>query len=399
MKLFYDDDPGFDGQLQRTVGKAVAGQAEVGEALATAARIPAGDLDAWYREWWATAEHVRAIAEEANAAGHGTTARGAYLRAGEYYRQAFFYRRGDLDDDLAQRAYRAQRDAYLAGAALFDHGFEVVEIPYDGTALTGHFHSPDDSGEPRPTVVSPGGYDGTLLEFWFFVVAGALPRGYNVLCFDGPGQGSSLFEKRLYFRPDYEAVVTPVIDWVLERPDVDPARIALLGVSFGGYLVPRAATAEHRPAALVADPGQLDIGRAATQRLPAELLEKLDDDGAAGDFENLLQLPRLRQLLAPRMAAHGVETVQEYLRAIREFSLADRADRISCPSLIFDSEGDEVASQQGKLLYDSLRCEKEFFLFTDEYGAGGHGHPLAQQLFYQRAFEFLDRVMSGRDSG
>jgi hypothetical protein len=43
MKLFYDSDPDFDGQLQRTVAKVVARQAELGEGLATAARIPPGD--------------------------------------------------------------------------------------------------------------------------------------------------------------------------------------------------------------------------------------------------------------------------------------------------------------------------------------------------------------------
>jgi dienelactone hydrolase len=37
-----------------------------------------------------------------------------------------------------------------------------------------------------------------------------------------------------------------VVDYLLSRPDVDPERIALIGLSFGGYLAPRAATAEHR---------------------------------------------------------------------------------------------------------------------------------------------------------
>ena len=46
------------------------------------------------------------------------------------------------------------------------------------------------------------------------------------------------------------------------RPDAarrDPARIALAGWSFGGYLAPRAAAGEPRLAALIADPGQWDL--------------------------------------------------------------------------------------------------------------------------------------------
>ena len=45
----------------------------------------------------------------------------------------------------------------------------------------------------------------------------------------------------LVLRPDWEAVITPVVDYALTRPDVDPARIALIGLSLGGYLAPRAA--------------------------------------------------------------------------------------------------------------------------------------------------------------
>ena len=42
-------------------------------------------------------------------------------------------------------------------------------------------------------------------------------------------------------RPDWENVITPVVDYLLTRPDTDPARIVLNGLSLGGYLAPRAA--------------------------------------------------------------------------------------------------------------------------------------------------------------
>ena len=51
-------------------------------------------------------------------------------------------------------------------------------------------------------------------------------------------------------------MVTPVVDWLLARPDVDPDRIALAGVSQAGYWVPRAVAFEQRIAAAVADPGR-----------------------------------------------------------------------------------------------------------------------------------------------
>lgn len=56
-------------------------------------------------------------------------------------------------------------------------------------------------------------------------------------------------------RPDWEHVVTPVVDYARSRSEVDPDQIALIGWSFGGYLAPRAASGEHRLAACIADPG------------------------------------------------------------------------------------------------------------------------------------------------
>jgi len=47
-----------------------------------------------------------------------------------------------------------------------------------------------------------------------------------------------------------------VVDAMLRRPEVDAKRIALVGISQGGYWVPRALAFEHRIAAGVADPAR-----------------------------------------------------------------------------------------------------------------------------------------------
>jgi hypothetical protein len=47
MKLDFDAE-GFDGQLQRTIGKCDAGMANVGECLYIASRVTPGDRDSWY---------------------------------------------------------------------------------------------------------------------------------------------------------------------------------------------------------------------------------------------------------------------------------------------------------------------------------------------------------------
>jgi hypothetical protein len=98
MKLYFDDED-FDGQLQRSIGKADSGTANVGECLAIAERITPGDRDSWYRAWSGFATHLAGQGQAALAAGHRVSARGVLLRAAEYFRQAFFYHRDNLDGE------------------------------------------------------------------------------------------------------------------------------------------------------------------------------------------------------------------------------------------------------------------------------------------------------------
>lgn len=111
-----------------------------------------------------------------------------------------------------------------------------------------------------------------------------MARGYTILMFDGPGQQSLLFEKSVPFRFDWEAVVTPVVDFLLARADVGSHRLTIYGVSQAGYWVPRALAFEHRIAAAVADPGIVDVSTSWTEHLPSGL-KKLLVEGNEKTFD------------------------------------------------------------------------------------------------------------------
>ncbi|MGH3159524.1 MAG: acetylxylan esterase [Streptosporangiaceae bacterium] len=125
--------------------------------------------------------------------------------------------------------------------------------------MPGYLLRPDDQPVCRPTVIVNNGQDGQHIAAYAMGAADAVARGYNALIFYGPGQGEMLFERQISFRPDWENVITPVVDYLLTRPEVDPARITLTGLSLGGELVIRAAAFEHRLAAVVAYPGFLSV--------------------------------------------------------------------------------------------------------------------------------------------
>ena len=83
MKFLFDDET-FSFETLRSTGFASYFGADLGEVLATAARIKHGDLASWQREWKATAGRVAELGERSLAAGHRISARENLLRASNY---------------------------------------------------------------------------------------------------------------------------------------------------------------------------------------------------------------------------------------------------------------------------------------------------------------------------
>src|SRR5258708_10091814 len=268
MKFLFGDES-FSFETLAPTGLATYGGAGLGEVLTTARRIAEGDEASWHKAWKATAKRVAQIGEHALASGHRVSAREALLRASNYYRTAaaFLLEKPATDPEMTLLS-TGQHDTFAAAAALFDTPVEAVCIPYENTTLPAYLFLFDNSGVARPTIIYNSGYDSTREESYFVIAAAALRRGYNVLAFDGPGQGAVLREQKLVMRPDWEAVITPVVDYALTRREIAADKIALLGYSLGGYLVARAAAFEHRIAALILDDGIYDFHAAFAGSMP-----------------------------------------------------------------------------------------------------------------------------------
>jgi Alpha/beta hydrolase family len=384
MKLYFDD-MSLDGQLQRSVGKADSGMANVGECLAIAGQIVPGDRNSWYQAWSGFATRLISQADEAAKSGHTVSARGAYLRAAEYFRQAFFFHRDDLDGSKLRGAYSSSVAAFRSALELFDHPVRVLSGD-----VSGYLFSPRDADGRRPAIMHIGGYDGTAEEL-YASVAPALARGYAFAALDGPGQGAMLYEQRVPMRPDWENVVPAMFDAITTNSEVDPGRVVLVGRSFGGLLAPRGAAGEHRLAAMIVDPGEWDLGTPSMARL-GPLANYVHDPAADGQFNSLLDDPRMLALLKPRMVTHGQTSVRTYFSDLLRYTNADTITQVRCPSFVADNETDQVSPGQGKVLFDQLTCPKEFRLFTKAEGAEGHCEGMAPIVFWDAAFNWLDSL-------
>jgi pimeloyl-ACP methyl ester carboxylesterase len=376
------DDPDMDAQLARTLIGAYVGMADLGEALATAGRVPAGDYDAWHDQWAETAGAAEAAGQRAAEAGLTRQAAHGFLRAAEYRRQSWFFLRHDLADHRVLDAYRAHHEVFGRALPFLDAAVEPFVVPFDPVPLTGYLLRPDAGDDrPRPTVVLPCGFDSTAEEMVKYGAAAMVGQGWNAVTFDGPGQGGVLLEHGVAMRPDFEAVLTPVIDEVLRRPFVDPERLAVVGRSLGGYLAPRGAAHEPRVLALVVDPGQYDFTSRFVSMFSPEDWARVEaaDPAMDAQLEGFVDGARNAEFYGARMAAMGAPSFGAWLRLLGDYTLEGHAPLITCPTLVTEGEGD-VASQS-QVLFDALGGPKSFHRFSAAEGAGGHCEGTGQLLW------------------
>ncbi len=393
-------DPKINFEVLFALGAAGYGAAEFGEVATVINRINARgpSYDAVYDEFGAMGHQVSAIADRCLRRGHLVSARGAFLRAAEYLTLPVFFAVGTSDPSRKRQsaAYRAMQRRWHAAAELFSPGFEPVRIPYGKTHLPGYFLRPPGPPRRRPTVILNNGNDAQNIDLYTFGGAAALERGYNALIFEGPGQGAVFFLRGIPFRPDWERVITPVVDFLEARRDVDGRRIAAIGWSQGGELIARAAAFEKRLAAVVMDPGGVDLYRGLG--LPDELLEpvregKREEANAQWDavFPDLPLATRFSY--TKLMLPFGRKDFYSQLRYLMRFDITRVARRIEAPALVTDYEFDPFFAGQPQELIRLLRSRKRLVRFTSEDGTEYHDAPMAPQRRNQVLFDWLDREL------
>lgn len=259
----------------------------------------------WCQAWSEVAAEHEALAVEAVREQRLRSAGQHYAQAAVYYHFAKFL--FVQDRDQMRTAHAAAVRCLNAALPYLDPPGRRVEIPYAGARLVGVLRLPAGPG-PHPVVVMIPGLDSAKEEFRS-TEALFLERGIGTFSVDGPGQGEAEYD--LAIQGDWEKPGSAILDAVAAQDGVDADRLAVWGVSLGGYYAPRVASGDSHVRACVALAGPYDFGDCWDQ-LPALTREafrvrsRSADDGEARRVAHTLSLAgRTRSITCPLLVVTG----------------------------------------------------------------------------------------------
>ena len=240
-----------------------------------------------------------------------------------------------------------------AMSAAFDEAHEGLAltrnaVPYRGGELTAMrweaepvHRAQAPAGTPH-TLVMMNGFDGYAEEIIDF--ASHFPtRPFDVITFDGPGQGHTVLAG-MPLEPEWEHPTEAVLDYF------GVTSAAALGVSFGGYLVMRAAAHCPRITHAIAFDMMYRLLDGLTAPLPRPLHPIADavigNPRPAWLIDAALRVaPRFSADLAWKLqqASHltGLSRPSEVLRAFGDYTMEPLEGRITQPCLVLAGDADQ----------------------------------------------------------
>ena len=195
-----------------------------------------------------TAIRREAKARAAETDGNPVTARDNWYMAAIHYGAAEWPYDDSGEKHLA--LHRKKRDCYANYARLADHKIEAVSIPFKGKSIPGWFHLPPGHKDGKlPVIISIPGMDSFKETSVALANDRWMARGVAVLAIDGPGQYESPLLGVYVSMQNWIDAGPVVVDWLLQRPEIDPERIGVTGTSFGSFFGTIMAANEPRIAA------------------------------------------------------------------------------------------------------------------------------------------------------
>ena len=174
------------------------------------------------------------------------------LKAGNYIEGAFFYRAAEFytlyGKDIKEQLYDMFVDLFYSHMPL--EGVLIDKVPYNESFL--HvLKIQNKNWNKKGTIILHFGFDSFIEEFysiaWYLST-----QGYEVIVFDGPGQGKTIKKYNIPFDFEWEKPVKVILDYF------NISEAALIGISLGGWLCLRAAAFEPRIKWVISSGGAYD---------------------------------------------------------------------------------------------------------------------------------------------
>ncbi|KAI1847735.1 hypothetical protein JX266_006230 [Neoarthrinium moseri] len=397
-------DEEFSFILTEILALANGGGTATSEVLRAASQILPGDFESWYNEFNWLGMRIHDLATQAKSA---TSKREALFRASSYYRFSSFFLTGNSSDPRLYDTFEKSLEDFHEAISLLPIPGELYSVSGPSYDIPGYFFKANAGNATKlPTIVVGSGYDAAQEDSWHALGKEATDRGYNFVTYEGPGQPTVRRKQKAGFIPEWWDVVTPVVDYLSQRDDVDMNNLALIGLSFGGQLAPRAASREHRFKAVFSIDGLVDMQAAVLDKFPDELTTLFKSSNASffdKVVSSALDQPDTSTLFkwftSQGLWAFNTTSYYDWLSQLGEFALTQElVNNISAYGWVGKGEDDDLVGGQEDVLaryYNaSGRRDATFQLFPMNLGAGLHCQLGAEPYLAQAAFDWLDGIVS-----
>lgn len=347
----------FDFETRRLMWYCPYGGSDFAEVSTTAEKIKERDYESWYTEWKEIGDLLTSrfyISDISKGK--------AFLRASRYYQAAEFFLHPTDSRKL---------EVYNNSVEYFYRGLDLLQIPYqmknihfkEVTLRTLSFRT---TKKCKGTLLICSGFDGLLEELYFTNVKAALDEGYNCILFEGPGQSHVIRYQHKAFIPNWDTVVSQVVD--AYKDEIVSPKIGI-GLSLGGLLMAR--TSNLNPQVLDKVvlynyfPSLLDSFKTSIPKFLHRYLET----GFPVAIENIVsfyikKVPFLNWQIENAKWVFGKSSLNELIRYCREFEELP----VNNPVLVCVSKKDNYYdSSFGIEYYHSLSIkEKRLVVFDKE---------------------------------
>lgn len=396
------EDDGFNFDLLIPMGMSIYSGSDISPLLRAAKQLEPGNFATFTEALYTLANETKAAAKDPKNAYDAVNVRETWFHAAQYFRRTDNYLHDDWNDPLIYTLWEEQTAAFDNVIASLDIPGERIQIEADSFTIEAIWYGATrEEAAHRPTLIMVPGYDGSQEDLYHTLVVPALARGWNCLTSEGPGQPTVRRNQDIGFIPDWERVVTPLVDYVLTNhtDDVDETRLALYGMSFGGYLVARAAAFEPRLSAVLLNGGIMDTHESFINQLPPDLREIYDaknksafDAAIFTALENPDTPSGLRWGIYQGLWAFKMESPYDWLESVRLYSIRDVVDRIEMPVWIANPDREQFFPGQPKMVADALGDLATLHNFTG--AAGYHCQSGAYAELSRAVFAWLNETLS-----